>query len=214
MSYTIKNHKLIGPEDNPVIYQKSPNQSGLITPRYLIIHATGGRSFQKSVNYLCKKSSKVSAHFVIGRGGEVAQLVDADRKAWHAGRSSWNGLKGLNSHSLGLELDNSGKLTLQEDGVYKTWFKTTVLEENVVCIDGEYYHKYTDTQLETLYEVSKVLIEEYELEDVLGHFEIAPKRKVDPYVSFNMKAFRKKLFLNPEDYYDEEKQMCMMPEVD
>jgi len=196
MAYTIKNHKLIGPD---VIYQKSPNQSGNIEKnlKYLVVHYTAGKSFERSVEHLCKSASKASAHLVIGRQGEVAQLVPLSRKSWHAGKSEWNGISGLNSYSIGVELDNAGKLTKNASGQYKTWFGKVIPEEevfigahknnpNVVC--G--WHEYTEIQLEKLEEISMLLFEKYNLEDILGHDDIAPSRKSDPGPAFPMTNFK------------------------
>ena len=52
----------------------------------LVLHTTLG-SFEGSVNYLQRKNNP-SAHFVIGREGQIAQLVQLDKGAWHAGRIS------------------------------------------------------------------------------------------------------------------------------
>ena len=37
---------------------------------------------------------QVSSHFVIRRDGELLQFVSCDERAWHAGRSSWQGRRG------------------------------------------------------------------------------------------------------------------------
>ena len=45
-----------------------------------------------------------SSHFLIGRNGEVWQLVDLDKQAYHAGASSLNGRENCNEWTLGIEL--------------------------------------------------------------------------------------------------------------
>jgi N-acetyl-anhydromuramyl-L-alanine amidase AmpD len=45
-----------------------------------------------------------SAHVFIGRGGEVWKLVDFDKQAYHAGKSSLNGRTGCNKWTLGVEM--------------------------------------------------------------------------------------------------------------
>ena len=47
---------------------------------------------------------------MIGRGDGVTLLAPFNIKTWHAGQSYWAGLSGLNAHSIGVELDNAGRL--------------------------------------------------------------------------------------------------------
>ena len=61
-----------------------------------------------AIQRLCDPAAEVSAHYVIARGGEVVRLVAEDRRAWHAGAGSWGGVADVNSHSIGIELDNPG----------------------------------------------------------------------------------------------------------
>ena len=60
------------------------------------------------MNHLCEKKNKVSSHFLVSKKGEIYYLVDLKKRAWHAGKSYWNGLTDLNSSSIGIEIDNSG----------------------------------------------------------------------------------------------------------
>ena len=48
---------------------------------------------------------EVSAHFLIGRGGELVQFVPTDQRAWHAGLSCWRGREQCNDFSIGIELE-------------------------------------------------------------------------------------------------------------
>lgn len=62
----------------------------------IVIHITDGQEkLENSVEHLCKPDNQVSAHFVIGRDGTIAQLVKIDDTAWHA--------KGANGYSVGIE---------------------------------------------------------------------------------------------------------------
>lgn len=51
----------------------------------IVLHGTGGASAISSALYLSRPDTKVSAHVVIGRDGEIFQLLPFDVKAWHAG---------------------------------------------------------------------------------------------------------------------------------
>lgn len=219
----IVNHKLEG-----ATYKRSPNQSGIIKPRFFLCHYSAGKSFQQTVDYLCKKSAKASAHLVIGREGEICQLVPFNRKSWSAGKSSWNGLTGLNAYTISVELDNYGLLSKKSDGTYRTWFGRTVPKDEVYIGPHKNspniiraWHEYTEAQLEVLEEVASVIYEKYELEDILGHDDVAPKRKLDTGPAFSMEQF-KSIIMGRENeekdweyekFYDQERQICMVPEI-
>ena len=53
----------------------------------IFLHGTVGAGAISSALYLCRPDTSVSAHVVIGRDGEVFQLLPFDVKAWHAGKS-------------------------------------------------------------------------------------------------------------------------------
>ena len=57
---------------------------------------------------LCDPASEVSCHYLIRENGEVLQLVPENRRAWHAGVSSWAGETDMNSSSIGIEIANGG----------------------------------------------------------------------------------------------------------
>ena len=103
MTLTINNHFI-----DSSIKKPSPNHSGEITPKFIVMHYTAGWSAEGSITWLTNKESKVSAHLVIARDGTITQLVPFNKKAWHAGPSVYDGYKNLNSHSIGIALDNAG----------------------------------------------------------------------------------------------------------
>ena len=96
---------------------------------------------------------RVSAHLLIDRQGQMVQLVPFDRRAWHAGVSSWRGRSGCNRLSIGIELEGTER-TPYEDAQYR------VLEQLLPVLIARYPALGRDT--------------------VVGHAEIAPGRKRDP----------------------------------
>lgn len=100
--YTIKNHMLYK-DGQPVSTKLSPNHGGVIVPEIAVIHYTGDNSLPGALSWLCTPSAQVSAHLVIAKTGVVWQLVPFNRKAWHAGRSSYNGRPNVNDFSIGIE---------------------------------------------------------------------------------------------------------------
>ena len=103
------------------------------------------------------KDVRVSAHLVIGRQGEVYQLVPFDKRAWHAGASEFRGRIRCNDFSIGIELIGP------EEGPF------------------------TDAQYQSLNMVCTKLCRVYEIdaECIVGHRDIAPGRKVDPGADFD-----------------------------
>lgn len=200
----IVSHRLQKDDGTPYPFVKSPNTGGKYTPKYLVIHFTAGRSAESSISSLCNPASKASAHLVIGRDGRITQLVPFNTVAWHAGKSRWEGLIGLNSHSIGIELDNAGKLD-RAGSSWESWFKAVYPNDSVIeavhknesRLHG--WHNYTAEQIEATVEVGALLVAEYGLTDVLGHEDIAPTRKVDPGPAFPMKNYKARLMGRLED---------------
>ncbi len=120
----------------------------------IIIHYTALKNASESIKYLCSKKNKVSSHYLISRKGQIFSLVSDKNRAWHAGKSYWKGKKDLNSISIGIELDyfpdNDKKFTSK-------------LNESLIALVIQLVKKY------------KILPE-----NILGHSDIAPYRKIDP----------------------------------
>ena len=206
----IKNHRLLNDDNSAVPFKQSPNYGGTLQPKYLVMHFTAGKSAQESVDWLASKQAKASAHLVIGRDGSVTQLVPFDRIAWHAGASSWEGLQGMNGYSLGIELDNAGRLTRHGDK-WRAWFGVDYNDAEVVQAIHKHetelcgWHDYPSAQIDAALRVAGLLMAKYSLCDVVGHEDIAPHRKCDPGPAFPMASFRARLMGRVEDNLPEYK---------
>ena len=193
--FKIKNHRLEAEDGTEVPYVRSPNQKGPLEPKYLLMHYTAGRSAESSINWLTNPEAQASAHVVIGKDGSVTQLVAFNRKAWHAGRSEWNDLLGMNSHSIGIELDNAGRMIRHGDQWF-SWFGEPYPEEEVIEAIHKHeqesagWHAYPAKQLEVAIGVATAIMRKYELLDVIGHDDVSPHRKQDPGPAFPMVSFR------------------------
>ena len=104
---------------------------------------------------------RVSAHFLIRRRGELVQFVPCDRRAWHAGVSSWRGRERCNDFSIGVELEGADEVP------------------------------YTAAQYARLATLTRLLRVRYPIADVAGHSDIAPGRKTDPGPSFDWPRYRR-----------------------
>lgn len=191
-------------EQEQLMLEDTPNRGGVIQPEYLVIHYTAGSSGESSVKHFQSPSAQASAHLVIGRDGKIWQLVPFNLKAWHAGVSTWAGRAALNGFSIGVELDNAGRL--QKIGSqYQAWFGRFYPESEVIEArhknesETAFWHAYTEKQIGATRDVARLLVDAYGLRDVLGHEDIAPERKQDPGPAFPMASFRAFLFGRAED---------------
>ena len=183
----------------------SPNVGEKLVPEFLIIHYTAGRSAEESIQWFERKDSRASAHLVIARDGGVTQQVPFNRVAWHAGQSRWMGQTGLNRCSLGIELDNAGRLARQ--GLrWRAWFGNEYDDNDVIEAFHKHetthksgWHAFTAKQIETALEVATLLVSKYSLKDVVGHDDISPGRKSDPGPAFPLGSFRSKVLGRKEE---------------
>lgn len=194
----IINHLLYHDDDTPITFRRSPNVDGEMQPHYLVVHYTAGANVSGAVGCLTNPANSVSAHLVIGRDGSFTQLVPFNIIAWHAGISSWEGRESMNQYSIGIELDNAGRMS-RKKGEWVSSFNTTYSDSDVLKARHKHsealygWHRYTQKQLDALMEVSETLFRIYSLIDVVGHDDIAPRRKVDPGPAFPMEEFRQQL---------------------
>ena len=124
--------------------------------KFLIFHYTGMKKETEAIKRLTDFRSKVSSHYLIKNNGDIVVLVPDLYVAWHAGKSSWKNFKSLNDNSIGIEISNPGH--------------------------EHHYKKYSVKQITSLIKLSKELMKKYKIksQNILGHSDIAPDRKMDP----------------------------------
>jgi AmpD protein len=97
---------------------------------------------------------RVSSHFLIRRNGELIQFVPIEKRAWHAGVSSWRGRERCNDFSIGIELEGTDDTA------------------------------FTASQYRVLFSLAKKLGGRLPLREVAAHSDVAPARKSDPGTDF------------------------------
>lgn len=168
-----------------VPFVESPNRSGRIVPRSIVEHDTAGPSVESAVNWFSQRRAGASAHFVIGEYGDITQCVPCDRAAWHAGQSSWKGRSGLNGDSIGIEMVSPGRL-VRSGNVAKSWWGASYPIEDLTYVETKshgkgYWKPYSKAQLDANNALVGALCRAYPtIGEVIGHFMIAPGRKIDP----------------------------------
>ncbi|MEW7006447.1 MULTISPECIES: N-acetylmuramoyl-L-alanine amidase [unclassified Lentilitoribacter] len=155
------------PDFDRAIVVPSPNfgeRKGVSKPDMLVLHYTAMETAKAACDWLCAEEAEVSAHYLVDENGEISQLVAEEKRAWHAGQSSWHGEVDINSRSIGIEVANQG----HEAG----------------C------PIYPDVQMQSVIGLSRSIIARHNIDPkrVLAHSDIAPLRKRDPGEWFSWKA--------------------------
>ncbi|MBC5622055.1 N-acetylmuramoyl-L-alanine amidase [Butyricimonas hominis] len=180
--FSIVNHRLMGDGDGVVHLVCSKNTRPLKEPDMIVLHYTAGVSGESSAIYLTRPDVAASAHLVIGRDGKVFQLVPFNIEAWHAGRSWYAGRAELNHYSIGIELDNLGKLRQKGKKLFAECGREVPVEEVYTDDKGDvptFWHRYTRVQVQVLAQVCRLLQKHYPIKNVVGHSDITT-RKQDP----------------------------------
>lgn len=125
-------------------------------PTYIVLHYTGMESGAAALARLCDAEAGVSAHYLIEEDGRIFQLVDEDKRAWHAGAGQWRDCDDLNSASIGIEIVNPG----HEFG----------------------YRAFPERQIRALEALMPAILQRHQIApgNVIGHSDLAPLRKEDP----------------------------------
>lgn len=150
-----------------------PNGSG---PSLVVLHGTAGATTAGDLSWCTSPQSKVSYHYLVGRTGRVYQLVKEGARAWHAGVSKWGGRSNVNDFSVGVALSNRGPFPTPEP--------------------------YPEAQLEAAAWLVASILKRRGLDSsrLVGHMDVSPGRKTDPYDHFPWVDFRVRVLflLHPE----------------
>ena len=72
----------------------------------IVLHSTVEPTTEGTEQIFLNRTTKVSAHFVVGKDGRVIQMVPIEKRAWHAGKSLLEGQTDVNNFSVGIEMVN------------------------------------------------------------------------------------------------------------
>ncbi len=122
----------------------------------IVLHYTGMKTGAEALARMRDPEAKVSAHYMVERNGDVFRLVAEDKRAWHAGVASWKGETDINARAVGIEIVNPG----HEFG----------------------YEEFPDVQIGAVIALIKDIRTRHDVSPamVLGHSDVAPRRKEDP----------------------------------
>ena len=141
-------------------WQASPNVNARRhggDPDMVVVHYTAMASAEDALRRLCDACppeglGPVSCHYLISETGRIWQMVRERDRAWHAGVGAWGGREDVNSHSIGIELANTG------------------------------LHPFPEPQMAALEALLPGILARWAIAParVIGHSDMAPGRKIDP----------------------------------
>jgi N-acetylmuramoyl-L-alanine amidase len=142
------------------VHGPSPNfgeRRGGARPSLIVLHFTAMDSCAASAARLCDPRAEVSAHYLLDLDGTRHALVPEAARAWHAGAGGWGSVSDVNSHSIGIELQNRGA------------------------------EPFAHPQICALERLLADLMARWSIppERVIGHSDMAPGRKADPGARFD-----------------------------
>ncbi|WP_033921214.1 N-acetylmuramoyl-L-alanine amidase [Sphingomonas sp. 37zxx] len=135
----------------------SPNFDDRLLPiTMIVLHYTGMQDAKAAIDRLRDPAAKVSAHYVVTEDGSVLRMIDEARRAWHAGRASWRGIRDVNSASIGIEIVNPGH----------AWG----------------YRPFPEAQIDSVIRLVDAVKQRHAITrgNIVGHSDVAPDRKDDP----------------------------------
>lgn len=169
----------------PVVIE-SENQDSRVA--VVVLHFTVS-DFADSMHVLTKRTSRpVSSHYLIPEPNddsyldeklEVYQLVDEDRRAWHAGVGSWRGMQKLNNMSVGIEIVNQAHCHEAADDAEVTTPSVADWASERIC----FYPDFDVRQMTLVAETVKGILERHPdvpPTHIIAHSDLAPQRKIDP----------------------------------
>ncbi len=162
-----------------VTLRPSPNFDERALPvSMIVLHYTGMPDAESAIDRLTSPDARVSAHYVVTETGEVLQLVDEEKRAWHAGKSYWRGTTDVNSASIGIEIVNPG----HEFG----------------------YRPFPDEQIASVIPLVADIKDRHGIGrgNIVGHSDVAPGRKEDPGELFPWAALAKRRLALPSPTRD------------
>jgi len=175
------------------IRAESENQNSRVS--IVVIHFTA-IDFDESLGVLTQRSSRpVSSHYLIPepndpsyskRSLKVYELVDENRRAWHAGKSYWRGRTALNDQSIGIELVNVPTCFRQ----FETPRPEIAAAEEATAEAAEappaeicFFPDFAESQFELLVDLLRGILRRHpniQPTHIVAHSDIAPDRKIDP----------------------------------
>ena len=134
--------------------------------KYIVIHYFGGLATAENLaKYWARTYAGASAHYAVGHGGEIFQIVEDDDVAWHCGAKSYKHAECRNTNSIGIEMAVKKKSTATQNATDKDWY-------------------FTDETVAATTELTRMLMKKYNIpaDRVIRHYDVTGKICPNPYV--------------------------------
>ncbi len=194
--------EFIPPHENG--YDNSANHK--FDPKYIVMHFTTGTRIESTISHFKNPSAGVATHLLIGRDGRVVQFLPFNVPANHVGPGGWEGERGLNRFSIGIEMDNVGPVSFVK-GKWRR--KTVIFEEDEIEkavhwkeLGMRAWEKFLPVQVEVTRKIVRALLDKYQesVIDILGHDQVNIRNRLDPGPSFHLEDFRMSLMGRAEPH--------------
>jgi N-acetylmuramoyl-L-alanine amidase len=137
----------------------------------LLLHYTAASLDRTLAIFTGQRGPQVSAHYTVAEDGTIYQHVGEQDSAYHAGVSYWDGKSMINRHSIGIEQVNDG-------------YKERESQPEGIIIEGSdrQWYPFNPAEIAATILLCQDIIARHHIEprNVVGHGDVAPKRKVDP----------------------------------
>lgn len=194
-------------------FVKANSYGGDLKPSLIVCHDTAGRLEKfNSVSWFASKQCKTSAHVVVERDGTITQMVPFNKRAFHAGQSSWQKKQFCNSFAIGIEIVNPGMMEKRGEEaclIYRDKNSERIVSRFPIAQCQEVKTKahghgwclpYTPEQIAAVKKLCRALVEEYEdANEIVTHYLISPGRKVDTNPLFPLEEVRAYAFGHEEE---------------
>lgn len=146
------------------------------------ISTWNGRSGQRAVSW----------HFLVTKNGRILQSIPTTKGAWHVGRPGSIGgirLANVNSGTIGIELENAGRLTMlsgARSARCEGYPDKPIPVSRAVPYGpdaGAWFDEFPEPQVRAATELARVLAKAFKLEReacAYGHSQLDLGRKTDP----------------------------------
>lgn len=139
----------------------TPFQSGELNPKYIVLHSHGKyRTIEWAIwDWTEIEDTKESMHLAIKHDGSYIQFAGFKTKVWHCGASYYQGHHGLNNWAIG------------------------------ICLEDPVEQTYSDAQFATLDTIIPLIVQKYNIRDIVGHMEVSDDQS-DPGYEFPLDRYR------------------------
>ena len=184
-SFKVENNFLIGRGTKYMLSSNANKRNNMDSLSIIVIHSSFSSDINSTTKFFSDTNTKVSYHILIDKDGNIIQLVPFNYISWHTGDYNYNQI------SIAIGLINEGNVTKNTNGNNLiTLSGKEISSSSVECIGkNNCWVKFSDIQINTTYEICKLLIRKYHIKNIITHTEIKPNH-ICPGPLFPIRKFK------------------------